>query len=187
MKTIYFITGNKGKFIEAQKKLTPLKMDVIQKDLRYPEIQAVALEDVARFGVEYIKKKINQPFLLEDAGLFIEAFDGFPGVFSSYVYYTIGCKGILQLLKEYKGKNRSAVFRSVFAYKEPGKNPRFFIGESRGIISEKEIGDHGFGYDPIFIPDGESRTFAQMETGEKNRFSHRGKSLDKFIDFFKNP
>jgi XTP/dITP diphosphohydrolase len=187
MKTLYFITGNKGKLLEAQKKLESLKIDVIQKDLRYPEIQAVALEDVARFGVEYIQKKINQPFILEDAGLFIDALDGFPGVFSSYVYHTIGCRGILHLLKEFKGENRSAVFKSVFGYKEPGKNPRFFIGESPGIISEKEIGDYGFGYDPIFIPKGESRTFAQMETVEKNRFSHRGKSLDKFIDFFKNP
>jgi XTP/dITP diphosphohydrolase len=186
MNTIYFITGNKGKFLEAQKKLAPLKMELIQKDLGYPEIQAVALEDVTRFGVEYIQNKINQPFILEDAGLFIDALDGFPGVFSSYVYHTIGCKGILQLLKDYTGESRSAVFRSVFAYKEPGKNPRFFIGESRGIISVKEMGDHGFGYDPIFIPDGESRTFAQMETNEKNCFSHRGRSLEKFIDFFKN-
>ena len=66
------------------------------------------------------------------------------------------------------------------------KKAILFLGECRGTISKKTLGEHGFGYDPIFIPDGETRTFAQMETEEKNRFSHRGKSLEKLKDYFKN-
>jgi len=185
MKTIYFITGNKGKLEEAKKKFSTVDINVVQKDLGYPEIQAEALEDVAKFGVEHIQKRFENPFILEDAGLFIDRLEGFPGVYSSYVFYTVGLKGILKLLDGINETKRGALFRSVFAYSEPGQKPKLFIGECQGRLAFEEKGTHGFGYDPIFIPDGELRTFAQMETGEKNNFSHRGKSLDKLIDFFK--
>ena len=89
MKTIYFITGNKGKLEEAKKKFSTVDINVVQKDLGYPEIQAETLEDVAKFGVEHIQKQFDRPFILEDAGLFIDALDGFPGVYSSYVFYSI--------------------------------------------------------------------------------------------------
>ena len=184
MKTIYFVTGNKGKFIEAQNKLSKIGMEVIQKDLGYPEIQTGSLEDVARYGVEDIKKRFDQPFILEDAGLFIESLNDFPGVYSSYIYHTIGCEGILKLME--KTSNRKAVFRSVFAFSRPNSEPVFFIGDCRGIISKNMHGLNGFGYDPIFMPDSETKTFGEMETTEKNSLSHRGKSLDKLIDFFKN-
>ena len=186
MKTLYFITSNKGKVHEAKHRLSTMGIDVIQKNLGYPEIQAIRLEDVALYGVEHVQKIFNQPFILEDAGLFIESLDGFPGVFSAYAFHTIGCEGILKLMEKYKDENEhKAVFRSVYAYGEPDKKPRLFIGECIGVISQEIIGDHGFGYDPIFIPNGQNRTFAQMETDEKNYYSHRGKALDKLLDFFK--
>lgn len=186
MKTIYFITGNEGKVQEAKNKLSHLNIEVVQKDLGYPEIQAIKLEDVAIYGAEYIQKQLCYPFILEDAGLFIDALDGFPGVYSAYVFHTIGCKGILKMMEGLRGDKRKACFRSVYAYGERGKKPRLFIGEVAGKISEREMGEHGFGYDPIFIPGGKTQTFAQMTTSEKNKFSHRGKSLDKLIDYFKN-
>ena len=184
MRTIYFITGNKGKLSEVKEKLKPFDVEIIQKDLGYPEIQADSLENVVRYGVEHLKKSFFHPFIIEDAGLFIDALDGFPGVYSKYVFYTIGLKGILKLLE---GKTeRSAVFRSVYAYSTPETRPLFFVGECYGKITSKERGSGGFGYDPIFIPDGESKTFAEMTTEEKNRYSHRGRALDKLIDFLKN-
>jgi XTP/dITP diphosphohydrolase len=185
MKTIYFITSNKGKVLEANKKFSEIDIKIVQKNIGYPEIQADTLEEVAKFGVGHIQKQLNHPFILEDAGLFIDALDGFPGVYSAYVFYRIGYSGILKLLEDIDDK-RKATFRSVFGYSSPGQKTKFFFGESPGTISKKAVGEHGFGYDPIFIPDGESRTFAQMETGEKNQFSHRGKSLEKLIYFFKN-
>ena len=185
MKTIYFITSNKGKFLEAKEKLSAIDVNVIQKDLGYPEIQADSLEDVARFGVKHIQKTLNQPFIVEDAGLFIDALNGFPGIYSSYVFYTIGLTGILDLLRDVEKQKRRAHFRSVFAYGELGETPKLFVGECHGRVSIEELGNHGFGFDPIFIPDGDTRTFAQMEIHEKNCFSHRGKSLEKLMDFFK--
>ena len=185
MKTIYFITSNEGKLKEAKNKLLEANIEVVQKNLGYPEIQANTLKDVAYFGVEHIQEKFNYPFILEDAGLFIDILDGFPGVYSSYVFYTVGCKGILKLLGGVDTNKRKACFRSVFAYGSPGKKPKFFIGECQGIISNCELGNNGFGYDPIFIPNGDTRTFAQMDTGEKNCYSHRGKSLEKLLEFLK--
>lgn len=187
MKTLYFITSNKGKFVEVQNKLSEINIDVIQKDIGYPEIQADSLEDVALYGLNDVRKRFNKPFILEDAGLFINSLNGFPGVYSSYVYHTVGCEGVLRLMEVFKrDSDRRAVFRSVFAYNMPDEKPFLFVGECPGVISKKIRGSYGFGYDPIFIPDGENRTFAEMSVEEKNCFSHRGRSLDKLINFFKN-
>jgi len=184
MKKIYFITSNKGKVLEAKNKFSVFNIEIAQKNFGYPEIQAENLEDVAGFGVKYLQDKFNEPFILEDAGLFIDVLNGFPGVYSSYVYHTIGCEGILRLLKDFNESKRKAIFRSVFAYKEPKSKPLFFIGECNGKISTKSMGANGFGYDPIFVPGDSNKTFAQMKTDEKNSFSHRGKSLDKLIKNF---
>lgn len=184
-KTLYFITSNKGKVLEAKMKFSDIKINIIQRNLGYPEIQADTLEEVAFFGAEYVQKKFNHPFILEDAGLFINGLNGFPGVYSAYVYHKIGCSGVLRLMENFKD-NRNATFKSIYVYCEPDKKPIIFTGECQGTISKKEIGNFGFGYDPIFIPKGKSRTFSQMKTEEKNQISHRGKSIDKLKDFFKN-
>ena len=183
MKTLYFITSNKGKLHEAQTELEALGYDVIQKNIGYPEIQADHLEDVARFGVDHVHQQVDHPFILEDAGLFIDALEGFPGVYSSYVYFTIGLDGILRLLKRMDTTKRTATFKSVFAYGDPSGTMELFIGSCNGRITTEKKGTHGFGYDPIFIPDDENMTFAEMDTKKKNSFSHRGKSLEKLKIF----
>jgi len=181
MMKLYFITGNKGKFSEVKEKLKNIHIKVTQKNLGYPEIQGNSLEEVVKYGVEFLAKKVNHPFIIEDAGLFIDELGGFPGVYSKYVFFTIGCKGILKLLE---GKTkRSSIFRSVYGFFELHTKPQFFIGECHGTISNTERGKGGFGYDPIFIPNGEIRTYAEMSMFEKNSFSHRGKALDKFIEY----
>lgn len=184
MKEIFFITSNKGKLSEIQHKVKPYTISIIQHNLGYPEIQADTLEEVAAYGVDYIQKLFFKPFILEDAGIFISALQGFPGVFSKYVYYSIGLKGILTLMKNVD--SREAVFQSVYAYAEPNSDPVFFKGECHGHISYEMIGTQGFGYDPIFIADTSSKTFAEMSIEEKNKYSHRGKALDKLIEFLRD-
>jgi XTP/dITP diphosphohydrolase len=181
MKTINFVTSNKGKFVEVKEKFKKIDYKVVQKDLGYPEIQTDSLEEVAQFGVKHLKNKITEPFILEDAGLFIDTLKGFPGVYSKYVFHTIGCKGILKLLEGIE--NRDAVFRSVYAYYRPGNNPTIFVGETEGTISSQEKGENGFGYDPIFVCNGQTLTFAEMKIDEKNNYSHRGKAIEKLIDY----
>ncbi len=185
MKKIYFITSNKGKILEAKTRLSEVGIEVVQKNLGYPEIQADTLEEVARYGVISVRERFNKAFILEDAGLFIKSLKGFPGVYSSYIFLTVGLKGILKLMIGLESEKRKASFKSVFAFSEPGQEPIIFIGECNGFISDEEKGNHGFGYDPIFIAEGETKTFAEMDAREKNRFSHRGKSLDLLVNYFK--
>jgi XTP/dITP diphosphohydrolase len=177
MKELTFVTGNKGKVKEATEKLRSFGYSVVQKDLGYPEVQADSLEEVAVWGATHIQERFDDCFMLEDAGLFIDTLQGFPGVYSKYVFLTIGLDGILRLLENVG--NREAVFRSVYAYSEPGKKPLIVIGECRGTITMKKQGTRGFGYDPIFVPDGAEKTFGEMSIEEKNLYSHRGKALDK--------
>ena len=186
MKTIYFITSNKGKVREATNKLEPYGYTIVQKDYGYPEIQTDSLEEVARYGVIHLQNNnIDHPFILEDAGIFIDALKGFPAVFSSYVYYTIGLDGILQLLKTIPEQKRSAEFKSVFAYGTPDGKLNLFTGICKGLITHEKRGTNGFGYDPIFKPLDFDKTFAEMNTDQKNKISHRGKSLELLLTFLK--
>lgn len=187
MKTIYFITSNKGKVKEVTDKIKPYGYEIVQKNYGYPEIQTDSLEEVAQFGAKHlIKNDIDHPFILEDAGIFIDALKGFPGVYSSYVYFTVGLDGILKLMKNVSYHKRAAEFKSVFAYGDPDGKIVLFIGTCEGSITMEKSGTKGFGYDPIFIPKGYSKTFAEMKTVEKNKISHRARSLEKLIEFLKN-
>jgi XTP/dITP diphosphohydrolase len=171
-----------GKLEEAQKLLLPLGFQVEQLSIPYPEIQGHSLEGVASFGINWILREheIDGALILEDAGLFVHALSDFPGVYSKFVFTTVGCSGILKLLE---GKeDRSAHFEAVVAYCESNGEPMIFKGEVEGSIANEPRGGHGFGFDPIFIPQGEQRTFAEMETEEKNRFSHRARALEKLAE-----
>jgi len=185
MKKLLFITSNLGKVQETKKKFESIGISIVQKNLGYPEIQADSLEEVAISGCQWVQSKIHDPFILEDAGLFIDALHGFPGVYSSYVYHTIGLQGVLDLLQSVEIKKRTATFRSVYAYQEIDKDPHLFIGECQGIITAQMKGAKGFGYDPIFLANGVKKTFAEMSTDEKNTISHRGASLAKLLEFLK--
>jgi len=111
---------------------------------------------------------------MEDSGLFIEKLNGFPGPYSSYVYRKIGCDGILKLLEG--EKERDAKFVSIVGFKKD-KLIRIFKGEIVGKISYKKKGTHGFGFDPIFMPENIEKTFAEMNLEEKNLWSHRGRAF----------
>ena len=178
---IFFVTSNRGKVKEAKTFLEPLGIKVKQLKITYPEIQADSLEEVVKFGIEWLKDRVPKYFFIEDSGLFIEALNGFPGVYSAYIYKTIGLEGILKLMEN--AKNRRAYFKSVIGYYDG--DIHMFTGVVHGVISEEKKGTHGFGYDPIFTPDGYNKTFAEMTTDEKNAISHRGKALKEFHRWLK--
>lgn len=166
---IYFVTSNKGKFVEAE----AIFGDLVQKNIGYTEIQADTLEEVAAYGMKEVATRLQGPVMLEDAGLFIDALKGFPGVYSAYVQKTIGNQGILRLMEG--AADRKAHFRSVVAYIEPGIEPVMFAGEVHGQIGYEARGTKGFGYDPIFYI-GE-KSLGEMEIPEKNKISHRAASM----------
>ncbi|HOT06906.1 MAG TPA: XTP/dITP diphosphatase [Methanotrichaceae archaeon] len=167
---IYFVTSNRGKMEEAR---AMLGMELSQMDIGYPEIQADTLEEVVIFGMKDLAGRLDGPVMIEDAGLFVDALNGFPGVFSAYAQKTIGNAGILRLMEG--AKDRGASFKSVVGYAEPGEEVRLFRGELRGKIAFAPRGEGGFGYDPIFEVGG--ITVAEMGLQDKNRISHRGQSI----------
>ncbi|MBN1389707.1 MAG: XTP/dITP diphosphatase [Candidatus Thermoplasmatota archaeon] len=183
IRTIYLLTGNMGKFKEIDRWLQPLGMEVKLLKRNFIETQADHLEEVILKGMDIINKEgdINEPFVKDDSGLFIDALGGFPGVYSSYVHRTIGNRGILDLMGD--RNDRGAAFRTVMGLYLPGKGVSLFRGECRGMISYEERGKQGFGYDPIFIPEGRSMTFAEMSVEEKNAMSHRIKAIRGLVEY----
>ncbi len=180
---ITFVTSNKGKLNEARERFGGLDMVIGEERLRYPEVQADTLVEVARTSANWLKTRVETPFFLDDSGMFIKALDGFPGVYSAYVYRTLGPRGILTLMK---GRSvREAVFRTVIAFMDERNRIHLFEGECRGEIIEELRGKFGFGYDPIFRPEGAEMTFAQMETEAKNRISHRAMAFHGLAEHLK--
>ncbi len=178
---IAFITSNPGKVEEARRYFEPLGVEVYQLRFPYPEIQADTLEEVAEYGAKWLSERIDGPFFLDDSGLFINALKGFPGVYSAYVYKTLGIDGILKLLEGVD--DRSAYFKSVVAYWDGELH--LFKGRVDGEIILEKRGGMGFGFDPVFRPSGFDRTFAEMTTEEKNEISHRGRALKAFAEWLK--
>jgi len=179
---VYFATTNSHKFEEARLILTEHGIEVLRLDAKGQEIQAKTIEEIAMASAEYVARRRKTPVIVEDAGLFVEALNGFPGPYSSYVNQTIGNKGILKLLGGIT--NRRAEFRSAVAFS--GHTMKCFSGVVYGNISYEERGSGGFGYDPIFKPtEDRGRTFAEMTAEEKSRYSHRAKALGKFAEWYR--
>lgn len=179
---IYFITSNHSKFVEAKAKLEKVGIELRQRAMAYPEIQSKCLEPIAEFSCKWLEGKVKEEAIVEDSGLFIEALKGFPGPYSEWVQKTIGNEGILKLMDKLPPEGRKAHFKAVIGYKEKNK-VTLFKGECEGLISEEQRGTSGFGYDPIFVPKREKRTFAQMSPREKNKYSHRGKAFDQLVKY----
>ncbi|MCJ2533440.1 MAG: non-canonical purine NTP pyrophosphatase, partial [Candidatus Thermoplasmatota archaeon] len=103
-----------------------------------------------------------------------------PREFSSYVLKTIGCEGILRLME---GRpDRSARFECCIGFMAPGDEPSIAKGVAKGTVSQEMRGSGGFGYDPIFINEGHTKTYAELDVEEKNKVSHRGKAIESFIE-----
>lgn len=180
-----FVTGNKGKLSEARTHLERAGVRVRAAKATPVEPQATNLRDVAVAKAESVRGRVKVPYFVEDAGFFIPALNDFPGVFSAHAYDTIGCKGILRLLTTRHA--RSARFEAVVALVEGAGPPRIFEGVVMGRVPARQRGDQGFGFDPIFVPEGGRKTFAQMGAQAKNQVSHRARALDALASYFKRP
>jgi len=125
-------------------------------------------------------KVSGKPSLADDSGLFIEVLQGEPGIYSSR-YGQDDTQRIARVLENLADKkNRKAAFKAVFVYYYAPNTYKVFEAECIGSITDQPRGLEGFGYDPIFIPKGYSKTFAELGEGIKNRISHRAKALAKF-------
>jgi len=175
-----FVTTNPGKVREARDYLDEA---VEQFDYDYAEIQSDSLADIATRGAReaYEAAPGDDPVIVDDSGLFVDALDGFPGPYSSYVQGTLGIERVQSLVED--ADDRGASFRAVVAYAD-GDSVEAFAGRVEGEIVPPR-GDGGFGYDPIFEHEG--TTFAEMRPDEKNEVSHRGRALAEVADWLAAP
>lgn len=154
----------------------------------HDEIEEIGLtlEQNAQIKAETIYKITGKNVFADDTGLFVDALNGEPGVYSArYAGTGNSTDNIAKLLRELKGKsNRSAFFKTVICLFWNGEI-HFLNGEIHGEIIENQKGDSGFGYDPIFQPNGYEITFAEMDLSEKNQISHRALAVKKLINFVK--
>ena len=174
---VYFVSSNKHKYLEAKQILGSfgIKLGFFRANLL--EIQSDSLAEIARTKALDAFSKCKKPIIIEDDALVIPSLRGFPGPYSSYVFDTIGNAGVVHLTK----KNRRAKFYATISYCDKKKKPVLFEGIVHGKIAKK-ISTGGWGYDPIFIPNGKTKTYAQIR--DKNTISHRYRALAKFASWF---
>ena len=176
------VTHNKNKYLEYKEKFYEYGIKLDWVNIEYMEIQSDDPMKIVYESVEYVKKIVEEPFFLEDAGLNIKSLNGFPGPYSSYVHNKIKNSGILKLMQNIE--DRSAEFYAVIGYFD-GNETHLFKGSVKGKIIEEEKGVNGFGYDPIFKPNNSDKTFGEMDIKEKNSFSHRSMAFNEFIEYLK--
>ena len=185
MKKITFITTNKSKAEEINDVLKEFGFEVEQKAMEKREDKDADMEEVAKSAAKELCEQLKIPLIVEDTGLFFEAYNNFPGAQPKFVFKGIGYDGIFRLLKD---KDRGAYFETVIAYCEPGKDPVCFDGRMNGIITEKifEPQSEYMPYDSIFISDGIQNPNCMMSMEEKSAFSMRGKVTRKLGEYLKN-
>lgn len=181
MKKITLVTSNKAKARDIKK---ILGFPIAIADIDLEEIQETDLEKVAIHKINEAFKKIGSPVIIDDVALQIKAWNNFPGPLIKWILKSGGGNASM-LLKMMKGeKQRKALVRSVVVYHD-GEKSHVFYGEHEGEISDEIRGKNGFGWDPVFVPKGKNKTYAEMSFEEKNEDSHRRKAFDKFKEFLK--
>jgi XTP/dITP diphosphohydrolase len=176
-RTLWLVTQNAHKYQEARRILDPFGLEIRRLASPKTEIQSTNLGEIAKFAAEEAAKKHNRRVLVEDSGLFVSVLNGFPGPFSSYVHDTIGVEGLLRLMS--RQTRREAYFQASLALASPRDSSQEFSGKVHGTISHKSVGTNGFGFDPIFIPTGTRKTFAQGGSQFKDKYSHRAAAFRK--------
>jgi XTP/dITP diphosphohydrolase len=191
---LFLATNNNHKINEIKSvinKLTNKNIEFIYPSLLgiqlAPEETGNTLEENAFIKASAFYTATNIPTLADDSGLEIEALDGLPGVnsarFAEPHNDAANRKKVLKLMKDKENKN--ARFRTTLAYYD-GKEKYYFNGICSGVLIDEERGTNGFGYDPIFIPTGYNKTFAEMDAHEKNSLSHRYLAVVEFCKWFKS-
>jgi XTP/dITP diphosphohydrolase len=188
MKQICFATNNKHKISEVSQmlegKYSLVSLEEIGCHVELPE-EHDTLEANSRQKAEYVWNNFKVSCFADDTGLEVEALNGAPGVYSARYAgpQRSDSDNIQLLLKSMESiQDRSARFRTCITLILDGEEYQF-EGIVTGRITTEWKGDKGFGYDPIFVPEGHEQTFAEMTPGEKNSMSHRGRAVQKLVDF----
>ena len=193
LEEIWFASHNEGKIKEIKKLLAPYGIKVKSAlDMDLPDVEETGktFEENSLLKSRTIAKLVNMPCLADDSGLCVDALNGAPGVYSArYAPNRDFDKGMEKLLAEMEkspNKSRNAHFSCVISLAWPDGQYKVFAGQVDGKIAFHKMGAGGFGYDPLFVPEGFTSSFAQMSQEEKNKISHRGRAVEKLKDFLNN-
>lgn len=178
---VRFVTGNEYKFNEAERMMKNYEIKLLWTPLPMEEVQSDFLEEILITKVLSVIKIVKPPFIVEDSGLYIDALNGFPGPFAAYAYKKLGLDNILRLMRGREDRNATFIALGALVFNK--QLFKIFRGVLAGEIGYKKIGKHGFGYDPIFIPENREVTLAQLSTNEKNMISHRGRLFKKIAEY----
>ena len=187
---LVFATNNKNKILEVQQLLTDsIEIISLENIGCFEEIPETGdtIEENAIMKANYVTQKYGYNCFADDTGLEVDALNGAPGVFSARYAgeQRSSDDNMSKLLDALSNKiNRKAQFKTIIALNLNGIQ-HHFTGIAKGEITLKKIGNQGFGYDPIFIPEGHTATFAQLSLEEKGLISHRGKATEQLINFLK--
>lgn len=173
--SLIFITGNKNK-LEEVKSILP---EIESLDIDLDEIQSLDAHEVIKHKLNQALEHKQGEFIVEDTSVDINSLNGLPGPFIKWFLKTVGINGIYNMVK---GQDNKAVARVIIGYAKNKEKIYFFEGETNGQIVEPR-GDSDFGWDPIFLPNGYSKTFAEMSQEEKNLISMRKIAFNKLKDF----
>ncbi len=171
-----FVTSNAGKAREASHFLG---RPVVARPLDVPEVQSLDFAAVARAKAVAAARLAGEAVLVEDSGLSVRAWNGFPGPLTRWLVEAVGEAGLAAMLDP--AGDRSAEAVSALAVARPGDGEEdvlVTVGRVPGSIAPAPRGSGGFGWDVVFVPEGESRTFAEMPAEEKNRLSHRARAFE---------
>jgi inosine triphosphate pyrophosphatase len=174
--SLYFITGNKGKFSEVQAILG----DVERLDLDLPEIQELDARKIIEAKLTEAQKHHAGELIVEDTSLYFDALQGLPGPFIKWFIATVGQEGLYAMADAF-GKY-GAEAKTIIGYANAAGDIHFFEGTFRGTIVPPR-GPNGFGWDPIFKPDGYEKTFGELDPSEKNAFSMRKIAVERLREY----
>lgn len=172
----YFITGNKDKFEEV-KHLIP---EIEQLDIDLPEIQEIDPKEIVKYKLQSALAHHKGSFIVDDTGIYLSCLNGFPGPLSKWLEKSIGSEGIYNLTAKLNDSKAEA--KAVIGYVHTDGEFHFFEGVVKGQIVQPR-GKSGFGWDPVFLPDGQTKTYAEMTREEKTAISHRTLAVNKLKEF----
>ena len=173
---LFFLTGNYNKFLEIKAFIPALK----QLDIDLEEIQSLSANDIIQAKLNEASKYYQAEFIVEDTSLYLDCLNGLPGPLIKWFLQALGCEGLFQMAK--KLGNTKATARTIIGCRAGNGNILFFEGSLAGSICAPR-GNNGFGWDQIFLPEGQTGTLAQMDNAGKQSISMRTIALNKLRDY----
>ena len=180
---IVLVTQNEHKITELLPLFKQYNVSFDTTSIEKLEIRDDDVKEIALVAAQQALKSLKRPVVVDDTGLYIRALNDFPAAYAAFVSYKIGNSGILKLMDDIH--DRYAEFRTAVAYAD-AEVVKVFEGVMSGTIVEVPVGSGGFGYDPIFKPDGANMTYAELSLSAKVAISHRTLAFKVFLDWYTN-